>query len=569
MQKRNQIRIAIPILEAFRADTVRPQGVLLEYVNQLIQIVKGVEGNPFLIQRVSLLEGRWLLENDEQNRWMEPEDILVQPARAVRALQHNLLLTRRYRNKELLMQLVEYTDTLSVHLHDAQNLQEVLDDVGVDLLAFLLDLFKVVSKPSILDFIYYINDRLFHYANYLQSMPVISASQPNVPEGTPVNSATEAYYQKMHRFAQGEAVANGVLSAALHFRATGMMRNVDSVIRGTKLLEKYHGTVHGAYTANDYLAGRSPNAATNIMAACKYFMALQNILEITQDIGIANRMENIAINLLMSYVKEGKIQVMQSTNQIDINSAKNLPYAKVHTASFFSAKDKQEELLALCDCMNAFTRSLWLKKQNALVLMFPLASKICHVIDGNPVTIVINSNYPFEEEIEIIVYTKKPVNFPLYLRIPAFASQAVVSVNKEVWQSAIADSYYVVSRNFHNGDKIKMKLPLNIKMNKFYRRSCAVFKGPVLYALPQDANTKLYDNYAIDGKSLPKIDAEDPFAILVNAYPFEGEQDNSSNIVLMPECDMKNPVELKLYPSFRQIERIAQFATVDFEDKGE
>lgn len=570
MQKRNPVKIAVPILESFRTDTVRPQGMLLDYVNQLAEIVKTIEGNPFLAQRVSLLEGRWLLEDNAQNVWMEPADILEAPAAAIKALQQNLLVSRRYRNKTLLMQLVEHTDALYLRLQAAENRQQVLDVIGVELLAYLLDLFRVLAKPSLLDFIYYVNDRLYNYASFLQSMPVISASTPEVPEGTPKNSATQAYYERMHRLAQGECVANGVWSAALNYRATGMMRDVDSVIRGTKLLEKYHGTVHGAYTANDYLAGRCPNAATNILAACKYFMALQSILEVTQDISVANRMENIAVNLLIGYVKEGRIQVMQSSNQIDIDTEKDLPYAQVKSASFFAPVEKQEELTALCDCMNAFIRSLWLKKQNGgLVLMFPFASKICYSIDGNPVSIVINSKYPFEEEIEIIVYTKKTVNFPMYLRIPAFASQAVVSVNKEVWQPAIADSFYVVSRSFHNGDKIKMKLPLNLNMNKFYRRSCAVFRGPVLYALPQDAQAKRYDNYAIDGKSLPRMDDQDPSAVCVNAFPFQGEQNHSSNIALMPECDLKNPVELKLYPSYRLIGRIAQFATVDFEDKGE
>lgn len=570
MQKRNPQKISIPVLESFRADTVRPQGLLLDYVKQLADIAKSVEGNPFLSQSISQLEGKWLLENDADNVWMPVPSMQEAPEQAVKALSHNLLISRRYRNKDLLMQLVEQVDALYAWIADYTETKELLEEVGVDLLAFLLDLFKVLAKPSILDFALFVNDRLPNYTSFLQSMPVISASTPDLPEGTPQNAASIAYYKNLHKLAHGENVAKAVQSAALNYRATGMMRNVDSVIRGTKLLDKYHGTVHGAYTANDHLAGRCPNAATNLRAACRYFMALQNILEITQDISVAGRMENIAINLLMGYVKDGKIQVMQSSNQIDIDSPKNLPYAKINTASFFAPAEKQEELLALCDCMNAFTRSLWLKKQQGgLVLMFPLASKISYCIDGNPVQIVINSNYPFEEEIEIVVYTKKPVSFPMYIRIPAFASQALVCVNKEVWQPAIADTYFVVSRSFQNGDKIKLKLPLTIKMNKFYRRSCAIFKGPVLYALPQDAHAKLYENYAIDGKGQPRVDEQDPRALLVSARPFVAEQDKSSNIALLPDCSQSQVQELKLYPSYQQIGRIAQFASIDFEDKGE
>lgn len=570
MQKRNPLKISIPVLESFRIDSVRPQGILADYVKQLADIVKTVEGNPFLSQSISQLEGKWLLENDAQNVWMPVPMLEDAPQEAVKALQHNLLLSRRYRNKDLLMQLVEHVEIQYQRLTDYAESKELLEDVGVDLLAFLLDLFKVLAKPSILDFVLFVNDRLPNYTSFLQSMPVISASSPELPEGTPENAATLAYYKNLHKFSQGENVAKAVQSAALNYRATGMMRNVDSVVRGTKLLDKYHGTVHGAYTANDYLAGRCPNAATNLRAACRYFMALQNILEVTQDISVAGRMENIAINLLLGYVKNGKIQVMQSSNQIDIDSPKDLPYAKVKTASFFTPAEKQEELLALCDCMNIFTRSLWLKKQGGgLVLMFPLASKISHMIDGNPVQIVINSKYPFEEEVEIVVYTKKVVSFPMYIRIPAFASQALVCVNKEVWQPAIADTYFVVSRSFQNGDKIKLKLPLSIKMNKFYRRSCAIFKGPVLYALPQDAQAKFYENYAIDGKSLPVVDEQDPKALCVSARPFQAEQDKSSNIVLLPDCSQSSSVLLKLYPSYQQIGRIAQFATIDFEDKSE
>ncbi|MDY5730361.1 MAG: glycoside hydrolase family 127 protein [Eubacteriales bacterium] len=558
---KQKAKTALPILEAMRADAVRPEGVLATQLQMLSEMAQSVKDNVALQQRASLLQSKWLLEDDVQNIYIAPCDFLENPAQCLKTLELNLLLAKRYRNKDILMQLIDFTESIEEKITEPQRI-ELIDAYGVDILRFLLDVFQLYAKPSLLTCIQTVKDALYPYAGFLQNLPVIQESTPEPPQDVEASESVKKYYAKMHCLAHGENIAKAVESAALSFRCSGLMKDVDATIRATKLLEKYHGTVHGAYTACDHLAGRCPSRAIHIKAATSYFNALQKLLCITQDVSIANRMENIAINLLFAYAQENGLQVMQSTNQIEVGvQNKKWYYAQEQSNAFFAPAEKQEELLALCDSMNLLKNSLWMQKQGGgLVLMFPFASKALYYHEGKPVQIVCSGNYPYEDTVELIVHCKEAVKFPIYVRIPDWASQAVVSYGKDVWQPAIADSFFVISKTYHNGDVIKVRLPMAVKIKPFYRRSLALFKGPVLYALPAQEAT---GNFALTNK--PNIIEQGVTELQVTAYPYTGEDKEDTRIALMPNCDVQNPQNLRFVPYHTCRTHIAQFATVDLD----
>lgn len=144
------------------------------------------------------------------------------------------------------------------------------------------------------------------------------------------------------------------------------------------------------------------------------------------------------------------------------------------------------------------------------------------------------TDYPFEETVRITVEPAQPVEFPLYLRVPAWCTQARLSVNGETLPGEPdARGYVRIARQWQAGDKIELRLPMTFRVERgfeteypasnrqyfafkpdevFQRRRLPfanVVYGPLLFALPiadQDANTRAAADakwqYALD------VDAE-------------------------------------------------------------
>ncbi|UIR54732.1 glycoside hydrolase family 127 protein [Sphingobacterium sp. SRCM116780] len=113
---------------------------------------------------------------------------------------------------------------------------------------------------------------------------------------------------------------------------------------------------------------------------------------------------------------------------------------------------------------------------------------------GNNQTVNIQqeTNYPFEEAITFkISIASEQVNFPFYLRIPAWAQQVQVKVNGKATDIANNGKYVKIARNWKNGDRVELSLPMTIELKQWTanKNSVSINRGPLTYAL------KIKENY--------------------------------------------------------------------------
>ncbi len=116
---------------------------------------------------------------------------------------------------------------------------------------------------------------------------------------------------------------------------------------------------------------------------------------------------------------------------------------------------------------------------------------------GNIVTLKQITNYPFNENIKIEVNTYSAVDFPIYLRIPGWCTNATVSVNgKAINANASAGSYIRIENKWKQGDVIELKLPMIIKLKQWTqnKNSVSVDYGPLTFSLKIDESYKLMDS---------------------------------------------------------------------------
>lgn len=105
---------------------------------------------------------------------------------------------------------------------------------------------------------------------------------------------------------------------------------------------------------------------------------------------------------------------------------------------------------------------------------------------GTEIKIIEDSRYPFEESITFKVETSKVVEFPFYLRIPSWTSKAEVLINnKKVNKKLIAGKYLQINREWKNGDRIELRVPMGFNIHQWQvnRNSASVNYGPLTFSL--------------------------------------------------------------------------------------
>jgi hypothetical protein len=119
--------------------------------------------------------------------------------------------------------------------------------------------------------------------------------------------------------------------------------------------------------------------------------------------------------------------------------------------------------------------------------------------NGTPISLVETTHYPFQSEISFTVNTEKAVDFPLYLRVPAWCKNASVKVNGQpVALNTSSGDYIRLVKTWKNGDKISLQLPMQLKVREWNenKNSVSVNYGPLTYSLKIDENYTREDSKA-------------------------------------------------------------------------
>lgn len=135
-----------------------------------------------------------------------------------------------------------------------------------------------------------------------------------------------------------------------------------------------------------------------------------------------------------------------------------------------------------------FAKSLWMATpDNGLcAAMYSANAVTAKVADGVKVRIEEETKYPFEDAVRFTLSPEKPVNFPLYFRIPAWCEGASVSVNGKVEDGVIAPGKFVrLEREWKNGDAVVLKLPMKVSVKRWEKnhQSASVSYGPLTFSL--------------------------------------------------------------------------------------
>ncbi|NDV60115.1 beta-L-arabinofuranosidase domain-containing protein [Bacteroides sp. 519] len=117
------------------------------------------------------------------------------------------------------------------------------------------------------------------------------------------------------------------------------------------------------------------------------------------------------------------------------------------------------------------------------------------VADGTEITVHVDTQYPFEEQIRFRVETDKAVTFPFYFRIPSWTAKANILVNGK--STAIEPGKYIcINREWNGGDEITLNFPMDFNLTTWQvnKNSVSIDYGPLTLSLNIDEEHKKVDS---------------------------------------------------------------------------
>ena len=337
-------------------------------------------------------------------------------------------------------------------------------------------------------------------------------------------------------------VAQGLKSPIIYYQRHPDEKYLNAVKEGLSALKDCHGFVNGMFGGDERLHGNDPTQGSELCTAVEMMYSFESILPITGDVYYADYLEKIAYNVLPTQITDDFMykQYFQQTNQILVSA---------DARNFFNDDNGRLTFgrITGCSCCwtnmhqgwPKFVQNLWYATvDNGLAALVYGASKVtAKVGNGQTVTIIEDTDYPFKESVRFTIHTSEDVRFPLHLRVPLWCKSAHLKVNNEELEMG-EDNITVINRRWKSGDTVELVMDMDFRFTRWHENSLGIERGPLVYALKVKEDWRKIEiegmtdkelwevypksawNYAILGKELKKGDLNLSVSDTISDYPW-------------------------------------------------
>jgi hypothetical protein len=131
-----------------------------------------------------------------------------------------------------------------------------------------------------------------------------------------------------------------------------------------------------------------------------------------------------------------------------------------------------------------FVSHLWMKTADGgLVAAAWAPCRVATRLRDVPVTISVETDYPFREVVHVTVTAARRARFPILLRVPAWAKEPTVRVGSETDRPMRAGSLHRLEREWGNDTRLTLRFPMRAAVSVRYNEAIAVERGPLVYSL--------------------------------------------------------------------------------------
>lgn len=331
-------------------------------------------------------------------------------------------------------------------------------------------------------------------------------------DSTEINSLTVSKIGGLHtvNFAQG------LKEPIVAYQKDSDQKHLDAVKKALKDIKKYHGQAQGMYGGDEPLHGTNPIQGIEFCSISEEMFSLETMLKITGDMEFADLLEKITYNALPAQASDNfeSRQYFQAANQVEISDRVDPAFQKNN----HKGTDFVFGTLSGYPCCTTNMHQSWPKfVQNLFyatpdggiaALQYAPSSVKMLVADSVALEIKETTGFPFRETVNFEFELAESATFPFHLRIPAWSEGASITINGDKVENDIKNQVAILNREWKNGDKVSLNLPMNITTSKWHEFSTAVERGPLVYALK------------IQGEERTK-DRKDGYGEFTEVYPKE------------------------------------------------
>ena len=282
-------------------------------------------------------------------------------------------------------------------------------------------------------------------------------------------------------------IAMAIKSYPLWWRMSGDDADRDCADRMIELLDKYHGQVTGVFTGDECVSGKNPLQGTELCAVVEYMYSLEQVIAVLGDPAHGDRLEKITFNALPATFSPDMWahQYDQQANQVQVtDNAEHLWTTNGPDSNLYGL----EPNFGCCTAnmhqgWPKFAANVWMQTPDEGIAAVAYApSRVSFMTHAVPVTVELETAYPFRETLTFTVTAEQAVSFPLVLRIPGWTDDAKITVAGEDIMPE-PGSFYRLEREWTGTTTVTLKLPMKASATRRYNNALAIERGPLVYAL--------------------------------------------------------------------------------------
>jgi hypothetical protein len=291
-----------------------------------------------------------------------------------------------------------------------------------------------------------------------------------------------------HGVNNGQAVKAGPIWSLV----SGAQSDRDAALKMIATLDKYHGLPNGMFSCDEHFAGIDPSQGSELCTVVEYMYSLQQSLAITGYAALGDRLERLAFNALPGTLTDDMWahQYNQEPNQVECSlhqkpwttdgPESNLfglePNFGCCTANFSQGWPKFAASLFMLSGDQGTTAS------DGLVAAVYAPCALNTLLRDTRVNVMEETDYPFRGRVHITVNPESPLEFPLQLRIPAWAAGTTITVNGRQEPAVAAGAFAKIQRTWKPGDRVEINFPMRLRVSRWFHDSVAVERGPLVFS---------------------------------------------------------------------------------------
>jgi DUF1680 family protein len=303
-------------------------------------------------------------------------------------------------------------------------------------------------------------------------------------------------------FYHGVNIAMGFRQPGVYYQQARDRTYLEAVERNYRqVMGRYGRQPGGMFAADENIRpGKDdPRQGAETCTMVEFMASFESLLKITGESSWADRAEEVAFNSLpASMTPDLKgLHYLTAPNLISCDSTEGHDFQNSGTLVSFDPWSYRCCQHNVAFGWPYFAEHLWMATADnglAAVIYAPSAVK-AKVAEGTEVSISEETFYPFDDQVQLTVSCDRPVEFPLYLRLPGWAINVRVLLNGRSLEGEFRGGRYaVLKRSWRHGDQVRVEFTPEIEVVAWpsVRGSVSVRRGPLWFALRIGENWRRY-----------------------------------------------------------------------------